>query len=59
MNGEIRNYYNILAENLKRRDHLRDLVIDERLWKWISEKRSVSVWIGFHWLRTGAAGCLL
>jgi hypothetical protein len=37
--GDMRNAYNIVVENLKRRDHLEDLGIDGKIiLQWISGK---------------------
>jgi hypothetical protein len=47
-------------ENIKRRDHLGDLGVDERIiFKWILEKDGVRMWIEFIWLRIGTNGGFL
>jgi hypothetical protein len=44
-------------ENLKRRDHLRDLRVYGRIiLKCILKKQDVRVWTGFIWLRIETAG---
>jgi hypothetical protein len=49
-----------LLENLKGREHLRDLGADGRkTLKWIINKYGMGVWTGFKWLRIGSSGGLL
>jgi hypothetical protein len=46
-------------ENLKRRDHSEDLVVDGKIiLEWILEKYGGKVWIGFTWLRIETGGGL-
>jgi len=43
--------------NLRKRIHLGDLGVDERiLLKWIFRKLDVEVWTGSSWLRIGTGG---
>jgi hypothetical protein len=37
----------VYCENLKERDHLEDLGVDEDLLKWTLKKQGESVWTGF------------
>jgi hypothetical protein len=47
-------------ENLKGRDHLKDLGIDSKIiLEQILGKRGWGVWTGFMWLRIGTSGGLL
>jgi hypothetical protein len=46
------------SEDLKRRDHLEDLVVDGEI-KWSLGIQGGKVWIGFNWLRIGTSGGLL
>jgi hypothetical protein len=49
---EKKNSYKVLVGNLKERDLVEDLVIDERkILKLILNKKNGRVWIGFIWLR--------
>jgi len=42
------------SENLKERDHLRDILIDDRIiLKWILKKQVVKMWTGLNWLGRG------
>jgi len=49
------------TEDLRKRDHLEDLVVDgRRLLKWVSEQwKGGGAWTGLIWLRTGTGGGLL
>jgi len=50
----------MLVENLKGRDHLEDLGIDERIiTEWILGKQGKKLWTGFIWLKIGNSGELL
>jgi hypothetical protein len=45
----------VCPENLKRRDHLKDLGVDGRtILDWILGKEGGKLWTGFVWLRIGA-----
>jgi hypothetical protein len=47
-------------KNLKGRDHLEDLDIDERIiLEWILRKSHGKVWTGFIWLRIQSTGRLV
>jgi hypothetical protein len=47
-------------KNLKRRDNLRDLGVDERkILKWILRKQDEKMWTGLIWLMIGTNGWLL
>jgi hypothetical protein len=49
-----------LVENLRERDHLGDLRVDERIiLRWIFRKWDVGVWTGSSWLVIGTDGGLL
>jgi hypothetical protein len=53
-------YTKFLSENLKGRDHLKDLVIEGRINIRMNSKESVAgVWTGFIWLRIWTSGRLL
>jgi hypothetical protein len=46
-------------ENLKRRDHLEDLGVDERILEWILGKQGGKVLTGCIWVRIGISSGLL
>jgi hypothetical protein len=48
------------TQNLKRRDHLRNLVVDRRIiFGWILGKQDGKFWTGLIRLRIGTSGMLL
>jgi hypothetical protein len=46
-------------ENLKERNHLKDLAIDWEKMKLISKKHGYRVWTGYIWFRVGTGGTLV
>jgi len=56
--GEV--YTRFCWRELKGRNHLEDLLIDERiLLKWVLKKSDGGIWTGLIWLRRGSCGGLL
>jgi hypothetical protein len=46
----------LVSENLKGRDHLEDLGVDEKITsEWILGKQDGKVWTGLIWLRRGTS----
>jgi hypothetical protein len=56
--GEMR-YTNLQSGNLKERDHLADLDVNERIILELISKKCMWMWTGFIWLRIGTNGRLL
>jgi hypothetical protein len=58
--GRLEMHTMFQTENLKARDHLRDLGVDGRIiLQRLLKRQTVKVGIGFTWLRTGTSGGLL
>jgi hypothetical protein len=58
--GKMRNAYKVCWGNLKGRDHLEDMGLDEKMiLEWILEKQGGKGWTGVIWLRIGTSGGLL
>jgi hypothetical protein len=57
--GETRNAYDILVENLKGRDKLKDLGVDGNILEWILGKQGGRVWTDCIWLGIGTSGGIL
>jgi hypothetical protein len=56
--GEV--YTRFCWRELKGRNHLEDLLIDERIiLKWVIKKSDGRIWTGLIWLRRGSCGGLL
>jgi len=56
---EKRNAYRVLVGNLKERDNLEDLSVDETvILKWALKEHNGMAWSGFIWLKTGKSSGL-
>jgi hypothetical protein len=57
--GESRNSHRVLVGKHEEKNHLQNLVVDERIQKWISKKWNEKACTGLFWLRTKTGNGLL